>query len=64
MQHAGSDRDAMKNAARFQTLKALNNAVNSAFWDAYLKQDPEAISWLKGEAVRIFLDKKDEWSNK
>lgn len=39
-------------------------AVSTAFWDAYRKQDPEAISWLKGEAVRMFLDKKDEWSNK
>ena len=29
MQHAGSDIDVMKNAARFQRLKSLKNAINS-----------------------------------
>lgn len=39
-------------------------AISTAFWDAYLKQDSSARSWLKGDAAKSILDSQDEWLTK
>jgi len=39
-------------------------AVTTAFWDAYLREDPEARKWLDGEAVRSVLERNDRWQMK
>ena len=44
--------------------QASIKAISTGFWDAYLKQDPEAKAWLKGESVRTVLDPRDVWSIK
>jgi predicted dienelactone hydrolase len=39
-------------------------ALSTAFWDAYLKADPEARAWLDGDGPRSVLDPKDKWQRK
>jgi predicted dienelactone hydrolase len=39
-------------------------AVTTAFWDASLRDDPDAKTWLDGDAVRGVLDKEDRWQKK
>ena len=36
-------------------------ALSTAFWDATLKKDPEANTWLRSDAARSVLDSKDVW---
>ena len=36
-------------------------AFSTAFWDAYLKQDPAAKAWLGSEDVTKILDALDRW---
>ncbi len=36
-------------------------ALSTAFWDAYLKQNSEARSWLTTDAVRDVIAKEDRW---
>lgn len=38
-------------------------ATSTAFWDAYLKNDPAALAWLKSEA-RSVMEKGDRWQFK
>jgi hypothetical protein len=39
-------------------------ALGTAFWDAYLKQDPAAKAWLDGDGPRTILEKDDRWQRK
>ncbi len=39
-------------------------ALSTAFWDAYLKEDPAARAWLDGEGPRGVLDPEDRWQHK
>lgn len=39
-------------------------AFSTAFWDAYLKGNPEARAWLQGPAARAALAPKDNWQYK
>jgi predicted dienelactone hydrolase len=39
-------------------------AISTAFWDAYLRNDPDAKAWLQGEQVRSVLSKPDQWQKK
>jgi len=39
-------------------------AISTAFWDAYLRKDPAALSWLKGDEAKAVLDNRDTWSTK
>ncbi len=39
-------------------------ALSTAFWDAFLKGDAEAKSWLNGEGPRSVLEKDDKWQRK
>jgi predicted dienelactone hydrolase len=39
-------------------------AVSTAFWDAYLKEDPAARAWLDGEGPASVLEKGDSWQKK
>lgn len=36
-------------------------AVTTAFWDTYLKQNPDARKWLQGKPCRHLLAPQDEW---
>ena len=36
-------------------------ALSTAFWDAYLRGDEDALSWLRGDAVRGVLGPSDRW---
>jgi len=39
-------------------------AVSTAFWDAYLRDDPAARTWLAGPGPRRVLEKADRWEKK
>lgn len=39
-------------------------ALSTAFWDAYLKDDPAAKKWLAGDAPKQILDKEDIFDRK
>jgi predicted dienelactone hydrolase len=39
-------------------------ALTTAFWDAYLRGDPNAQAWLDGDGPRKVLDKEDRWQRK
>lgn len=39
-------------------------ALSTAFWDAYLKNDVQAKTWLTGESARKILEEKDRWQMK
>jgi predicted dienelactone hydrolase len=39
-------------------------AISTAFWDAYLKEDPAARKWLDNDEVRQVLDPEDRWQRK
>jgi predicted dienelactone hydrolase len=36
-------------------------ALSTAFWDAYLRRDPEAMAWLNGHGPRSILEAEDQW---
>lgn len=39
-------------------------ALTTAFWDAYLRNDPAAKSWLTGPSPRSIMEPKDTWKKK
>ncbi|MCC6126148.1 MAG: dienelactone hydrolase [Pirellulales bacterium] len=39
-------------------------AATTAFWDAHLRDDPEAKKWLDGESMRGLLESGDRWQKK
>ena len=39
-------------------------ALTTAFWDVYLRNDPDARKWLDGDGARKILDKDDRWQKK
>ncbi len=39
-------------------------ALSTAFWDAYLRDDPAAKTWLQGTGPRSILDTADLWQTK
>jgi len=39
-------------------------ATTTAFWDAFLREDAAAKTWLETEAVRTVLEKDDRWQKK
>jgi predicted dienelactone hydrolase len=46
-----------RNPADHRTILALS----TAFWDAYLRNDANALAWLKSEEVNKVLKKGDSW---
>ena len=38
-------------------------ALSTAFWDAYLRDDESAITWLHGDSPRKIMAKKDKWQH-
>lgn len=36
-------------------------ALTTAFWDAYLRGDADALAWLRGDEARSVLEDKDRW---
>ena len=38
--------------------------LSTAFWDAYLRNDAEARSWLNGDSPRNIMEKQDRWQKK
>lgn len=39
-------------------------ALSTAFWDAWLREDPAARAWLDGEGPRTVLEPGDRWQRK
>jgi hypothetical protein len=39
-------------------------ALSTAFWDAYLREDDVARTWLDGDGPRTVLEPKDRWQRK
>ena len=39
-------------------------ALSTAFWDAWLRGEPEAKAWLDGKGPRTVLEPKDQWQRK
>jgi hypothetical protein len=38
--------------------------LSTAFWDAYLREDAEALEWLDGDGPQAILEKGDRWQRK
>ena len=36
-------------------------ALSTAFWDAYLRDDAEALAWLNGSGPRSVMEPDDQW---
>lgn len=36
-------------------------ALTTAFWDAYLRGDPDALAWLNGAGPRSIMERADRW---
>lgn len=36
-------------------------ALSSAFWDAYLRDDKDALAWLNGAGPRSVMEPADDW---
>jgi predicted dienelactone hydrolase len=36
-------------------------ALSTAFWDAYLRGDKDALAWLNGDGPRSVMEKADDW---
>ena len=49
-----------RNPNHHKSIKALS----TAFWDVYLKDDKNALAWLKSPDVRSVLEEKDRWQLK
>lgn len=39
-------------------------AITTAFWDAFLRGDKDAVAWLDGDGPRSVLEEKDRWQTK
>lgn len=39
-------------------------ALSTAFWDAYLREDPAARDWLASDRPAALLEKADRWQRK
>ena len=39
-------------------------ALSTAFWDAWLREDPDAKAWLDGDGPRSILEEADRWRTK
>lgn len=39
-------------------------AISTAFWDAYLREDAAAKAWLQSDEVKSVLDQADQWQRK
>jgi predicted dienelactone hydrolase len=39
-------------------------ALSTAFWDAWLRDDPAAKAWLDGDGPRSVMEKNDRWQRK
>ncbi|MEZ5304880.1 MAG: hypothetical protein R3F11_30155 [Verrucomicrobiales bacterium] len=39
-------------------------ALTTAFWEAYLRGDEAAKTWLDGDGAKAVLDPKDQWQRK
>ena len=39
-------------------------ALSTAFWDAYLQEDPETRKWLDGDGPKSVMEPKDRWQRK
>lgn len=39
-------------------------ALSTAFWDAYLGRNADALAWLRGDGARSVLEEKDRWQLK
>ena len=53
-------REATRNPNHHRVILALS----TAFWDAYLREDPQAKAWLDGDGPRSVLEKADRWQKK
>jgi predicted dienelactone hydrolase len=50
--------------ARNPNHHRLQLALTTAFWDAHLRQDPDARAWLDGTGPDALLEKEDRWRRK
>ena len=39
-------------------------SLSTAFWDAYIKQDPAAKAWLTGDGPKSVLEEQDIWQKR
>lgn len=59
------ERNGITNNAGEQTSHAKATvALSTAFWDAYLMNDPAARQWLDGDGPKKILAEKDVWQTK
>jgi hypothetical protein len=36
-------------------------ALSTAFWDAYLQDNKDALAWLNGTGPRLVMEPADDW---
>lgn len=59
---AFGERDLLGRAPRDPRYHRAILALTTAFWDAQLKNDPAAKSWLTGDGARSVLAPADQWT--
>lgn len=57
-------RDATRSQNRNPNHHAAIQAISTAFWDTYLRQDSKAKQWLLGDGPKKVLETKDSWLKK
>jgi dienelactone hydrolase len=68
----GADHSAFSHRGRPRDRGSRNDnhhrailATSTAFWDTYLKDDPDAKKWIEsGDSVRAVLEPADKWEHK
>ncbi|AQQ09917.1 putative dienelactone hydrolase [Sedimentisphaera cyanobacteriorum] len=61
---AFTDRQPRKWGKRNPNHHTIIKAASTAFWDSYLKNDPQAKEWLDGDKIAAILEPKDKWQKK
>ncbi|MFC7337995.1 alpha/beta hydrolase family protein [Haloferula chungangensis] len=61
---AFSDARYQRGATRNPNHHVVITALSTAFWDAYLKEDASAKTWLESSAPEKLLEPGDEWQKK
>jgi len=51
-------------AARDPNHHRVILALSTAFWDAYLREDRQALDWLQGDGPQSLLEPDDRWRQK
>ncbi|MDZ7618277.1 MAG: dienelactone hydrolase, partial [Patescibacteria group bacterium] len=63
-EHSAFSERAAPRAKRNRNHHRVILALSTAFWDAYLREDPAARAWLDGTGPATVLEEDDRWQRK